>query len=622
MRRSLALASAALIAVMASTTVAAQAARPVIAAESDMPPTRFPTPVLPSELLNTPALLTDVLPPLRAEAERLLRDYDIQDPTIATTLRVGLMSIAWLQDRPEDTLRLISEQRASETKPQLQQIGQMTREALAAGALAPEAERCAAAANRLTATLAAADPLVVRDEVLRRYGVIQTVSPAFHAGSAALVLDDEARQQGSLGTLQALALAFMRMEADGIPPCRSELASALGTWLNHPAHQPVDIWPARAPSEADMADARPVIAAVWEGGYDPDLFAGQLAIDPAEPLDGRDNDGNGVTDDWNGPTFDMYFRPTRDPVHRPSPELAARIGLQFALEKGLLDIGYGEDSPEARFVAQRSREADVVEQVEDVRVSREFNGWAHGTWVASLIADGAPFVRLYTVTSFPGIVDPDPVPLTEEDTDRWAESLPGIGARLRGANVRVVNMSWIMTADNIARDFLLTGQESDPVRAGERAAAIHARLTEAISGLIRDCPDILFVAAAGNTDQTEESARATPQTLVHPNLLVVGGTGVTGNPTAFSTYGDNVRLYALAEGNRVRAPGGQVMRASGTSFAAPTVVRAAAAMLAVNPELMPAEIIEGLTATARGEGAIDLPLLDAGAAVRWARARR
>lgn len=625
MRTSIALASG-LIVLLASGAVglspaSAQPARPVIAAESDVPPTRFPMPVAPSELLNTPAFLTDVLPPLRAEAERLLRDYDIQDPTIASTLRVGLMSIAWLQNRPNETLRLVVEQRDAETKPQLRQIGQMTREALAAGALAPEGERCAAAASRMAATLSTAEPLVVRDEVVARYGLIQTVSPAFHAGTAALLVDEEARSQGSLGTLQALRLAFWRMEADGVPACRMELAGVLKTWLDDPAHRPVDIWPARAVTDADLVGAQPVVAAVWEAGYDPDLFASQLAIDPAEPLDGRDNDGNGVIDDWNGPTFDMHFRPTRDPVHLPSPELASRIGLQFALEKGLLDLNFGEDSPEARFVAQRSRDADVREQVEDVRVSREFFGLVHGTWVAGLIADGAPFVRLYTVTSFPGVVDPDPVALTEEDTARWAASLPAIGARLRGANVRLVNMSWVMTADGIARDMLASGVESDPARAAERGSAVHAQLTEAISALIRDCPDILFVAAAGNTDQSEESARATPQTLVYPNLLVVGGTGITGNPTAFSTYGENVRLYALAEGNRVRAPGGQVMRASGTSFAAPIVVRAAAAMLGVNPELTPTDLIEGLTFTARGENSVDLPLLDAGAALRWARAQ-
>ncbi len=626
MRKSVVLASAGLIAVVAAMVSApgpalSQTGRPVIASETDIPPNRYPMPVLPSQILNTPALLTDVLPPLRAEAERLLRDYDVQDPTIATNLRVGLASIALLQNRPEEAMRLVREQREAETKPQLRQIGQMGREAAAAGLGAPEADRCRATAQRMTDTLAGADPLVVRDEVLGRYGTIQMVSPAFHAGSAALALDSEARAQGSLGTLNALGLAFMRSETDFIPACRAEMIAVLRAWLDDPAHQPIDIWPVRRASGADLLDARPVVAAVWEGGYDTTLFAGQLAADPAEPLDDQDNDGNGIVDDWNGPTYDMYFRPTRAPMHTPSEVLARRLGLQYALEKGFHDLRYGDDTPEARFYAQRAREAEVDEQIADVRATSEWSGWVHGTWVASLIADGAPFVRLYTATSFPGDDHPDPIQIVEADIERWASTLPSVAARMRGAGVRIVNMSWGGSADGSAADLLRSGAETDPVRAAERGAVMHRIVREAVAAVIRDSPDILFIAAAGNTDQTEEGSRSTPQTLVYPNLLVVGGAGTSGNATAFSTYGAGVRLYALAEGNEVRAPGGQIMRASGTSFAAPTAVRAAAGMLAVNPDLSPAEVIEGLLATAHGEGAVTLPLLDEGAAVRWARAR-
>jgi serine protease AprX len=64
------------------------------------------------------------------------------------------------------------------------------------------------------------------------------------------------------------------------------------------------------------------------------------------------------------------------------------------------------------------------------------------------------------------------------------------------------------------------------------------------------------------------------------------------------------------------------MTASGTSFASPLTVRAAAAMLAANPGLTPAQVIEGLTATARPAAGTDLPLLDPRGALRWAEARR
>lgn len=620
MRKSMGAALAALWLVAGAEAALAQSERPVIRSEADLPPTRFPMPELPSAVVMSDAFLTRDLPLYRAEAERIVADYDIEDPTIAQSLRLGLVSIAWLQDRPEEALALTLAQREAETKPQLRQIGHMLKESLAVGLAAGEGARCAAAAERMSRTLSAADPLVIRDEVLGRYGVVQVISPGYHIGSAALVVDPEAKAQGSIGLRGALRLANMRFEADAVPQCRAELLAVLQAWIDDPTHRPVDIWPQREPTAADLEGARPVAVAVWESGFDPSLFSGQIAIDPAEPLDGVDNDGNGVIDDAFGPTFDRRVMPTTERMLLPSPEFAARYGLQSAIEKGLADLGYGEDTPEARFVAERSRDAGVEDQLADVRVSQEWNVWSHATWVASLIADPAPFVRLYAFNILPFGYDPDPVKFEEEDAARMAAILPAAAARLRASGVRVVNMSWGSTADEWAEHLLTTGSETDPERAVVRGAAIAETVGAAVERVIRESPDILFVAGAGNSDQSDDSQAAIPQTLDLPNVLVVGGAGTAGNATAFTTYGGRVRLFALAEGNIVRGPGGQVLRRSGTSFAGPIAARAAASMLAVNPTLTSAEVVEGLLATVRPAGDGTFPLLDAGAAVRWARA--
>lgn len=602
---------------------AAQDARPVIASESDLPPTRFPVVGPPSEIYLTPAFLDQTLPQVRAEAQRLLSDYRIENPEIMTRVRIGLSAIALLEERPDDAIALIRAQRAASSKPQLKAVGYMTREAVAAGMQAPGgAGRCAATAARLDAILKDADPAIVRDEVIGRYGTVLTASPAFHAGSAALIVDPQAKAQGSIDVLGGLALASMASEALFFPPCRDQMAAALKQWIDDPAHQPVDIWPAREPSSQDMAGARPVTVAVMESGFDHAIFGGQMAYDPAEPLDGVDNDENGVVDDAFGPTFDYHLRPTPSTITPPSSALAARINLQAALEKGLADLRFGDDTPEARLAAARARDASIPEQVADVAVSEEWRALAHGTWVASLVADGAPFVRLYTVNAIPFGNDPERVPILEDDAERWAAILPGVAKRLNGAGVRIVNMSWVIDADEAAGALIETGAESDPERARVRGAAIYAIARAGIEGLIRACPDILFIAAAGNVDQAEQAGGSAPQSLRLPNLLVVGGAGVSGAPTAFTTYGPQVGLYALAEGNHIRGPGGQTMRSSGTSFASPVAARAAAAMLAVNPRLMPVQVIEGLKATATHDRAESLALLHTGEAVRWALARR
>ncbi len=602
---------------MPVTTEAKTSGKTVIRSESDLPPTRFALSEPASTAFTSDAFLNATVPALRTEAEQVLATAKIDDPAIMQKLRSGLAAIALLQNRPADAEALVLAQRAVEAKPQLLAIGLLSFDSLAAGQQATPQGRCAAEAARITQRLAGADPAVIRDEVLRRYSRVQTASVGYYGGTLAGLVDPEVKAQGSIDLTDGLLMAGWRVEATQVAPCRAELAAALKTWIDTPANQPENIWPARDPLPAQITAAKPVVAAIWESGFDISLFPGQMAIDPAEPLDGIDNDGNGVVDDAFGPTFDSRLRPTPDAIPPLSDLLAGRLGLQMAIEKGQTDLNYGDDTPEARFFAERGRNASVEDQIGDVVTEEEFFSHTHATWVASTIADGAPYIRLYALNMVPFDTGLEPQAPHEDDIDRWAAALPAAGARLRGAHVRIVNMSWALTADEITQKLLFTGDEKDPARAKARGEAMYTKARAAIDGLMRACPDILFVASAGNSDQPDDVMAAVPQVFDLPNLIVVGATGVTGRATSFTTFGKHVRLYALGEAVTVRAPGGMVMRASGTSFSAPLVVRAAADMLAVNPSLTPQQLIAGLTTTAtKGPGG--LPLLYPQKAIAWA----
>lgn len=601
--------------------VPAFADRPVIRAQSDLPQQRFFLDAKPSLAYSAPAFLKTTVPALKTEAEKILASYHVEDPVIAQQLRIGLAAIAILQGRPADAERLIAEQRRAETKPQSQQIGHMLIELAATETGAAPGQGCSAAAARLSSRLAASSADVVRDVAIKQYSDIQTASVAYYAGAAAYVVDDQAQAVGSIDLLDGLYMARWRVIAERIPVCRTELIAAFKAWLDAPANRPTDIWPAREPAAATMAAAKPVTVAVWESGFDPALFPGQLAYDPAEPLDGIDNDGNGVIDDAFGPTYDAHLRPTAAYLPPLSPFLAGRLGLQMAIEKGQLDLNYGDDTADARFFAARARDASVAEQTEDLLGSGEFLAHTHASWAASVIADDAPFVRLYNLVAYAEGSDPKPIAFTEEDAARWTALMPRLGARLRGAGVRVVNMSWFYNVDVIRNRLLEAGAETDPARATERAKGIYALIRPALETMIRDCPNILFVASAGNSNQSEQIQASVPQIFDMPNLLIVGATGANGRPTAFTSYGEHVRLYSRGEAVTVRAPGGMVMKASGTSFSGPIVVRAAAAMLAINPSLAPAQLIDGLLTTATsGDGG--LKLLHPAHAVMWATAKR
>lgn len=592
--------------------------RPVIRSAAEAPAYDVRLSSLPSEAFLSPGFMEQTVPGLRQEAERLLSDYDIQDPVVASRLRSGLAAIAILEDRPDDARRLIGELRASETKPQLQAIGFLLGDGIAASDPVGE---CAAAADHIAALLGSAAPEVIREEVLVRYARIQVASPAYYAGTAVGAVDPIYQTKGSLDLLQGIALVHWRMEALTLPPCREPIAAALSAWLNDPAHQPRDIWAERAVSSAEIPDPAPVVVAIWDSGFDVSLFADRLAFDPAEPLDGRDNDGNGVVDDVHGPTFDYRLMPTSYPYPMPSSFMASRLGLQYAVEKGDRDLSYGLDTPEARFFAERGRNASASEQGDDVLGAAEFGGRSHGTAVSSIIARDAPWVRLYNVYALPWGEFPRRMPYSEPEISRWASLVPAIGARMKGAGVRVVNMSWLVDAAGFADALVDSGLETDRERALVRGQAMYDEIVPALRAMMEASPDILFVVGAGNSNQADEVLAAAPQSFGLPNMIVVGATAATGRATTFTTFGPSIDLYGLGENIQVTVPGGQTMRGQGTSYASPFVVHAAAAMLAANPALSPAEVVEGLTSTATLNDA-GLKLVNEAEAVRWAAERR
>jgi len=598
----------------------AWADRPAIRSASDLPSTRFAIGAPPSDVFSNPALLNKILPQLRAEAERLRSGYDIQDQALAQKLRSGLAAIAVLQGRPDDARALIAEGRAATTKPQLKAIGSLTLDVAASIADGPPANRCARGAQRIGALLDSAEPAVVRDQALQYRTGIEVFSEAFAAGSAKAAMDPGARSDGNrIDLLTGLDLAGSRAELTLVTPCREALSAVIQRWAAVASHQPTDIWPAREPAASSFGEAKPVVVAVWDSGFDPTIFPGQLAIDPSEPMDGRDNDGNGIVDDWNGPTYDVHMYPDGSPLKRASGELAAQLGFQMALYKGTTDMMSGLDTPEARLFAVRGREASVAEQETDALLWDEMRGRSHGTGVASEIADGNPFVRLYNVSPQPWGVEPRPVVVDEAMNDRWVAAVDRLATRFHAAGVRVVNMSWGYTVEEIADGLTHFGGVSDQAQATARAKAMWAKADGAMRRLLAACPDILFVNAAGNSNQTDEILASTPQSTKAANLLVVGATGLTGLPTSFTTYGSGVGLYALGQGVPLRTPGGMKMRMSGTSMAAPLVARAAAQMLAINPRLTVPQLIKGLNDTATTEGA--LKLLHPAQAVAWARAQ-
>ncbi len=607
-----------LLTALATMAAAQTPPRPVIRVETDIS-TSYPVALPPSQLIDHPAYIT-LLPVLRADAEQLLRDADIQDRTIAQRLRLGLANIAVLDDRKSDAQRLIADYRAAETKPQGRILGALPIDLAAAMLDEPDGKRCAAAVARLTSRLVSADPATVRDTIVSSLADLQLASIPYYAGGAVGGFDAVTKARGALDLFRALALARWRVNAATAAACRAPLAAAMRSWLDAPVNQPVDIWPARQPAAAAMADARPVVVAVWDSGFDVSMFPGQLAHDPAEPLDGRDNDGNGVIDDTNGPTYDVALRPRAGAIMPPTRFLQARLAAQMAYDKGARDLHFGFNTAEAAMFAAFARTASADEQGEEFQAELENGGRVHGTACASEIADGAPYIRLYNVAALPWGRGENRRELAYDEATiaRWVAAMDRMGPRMRGAGVRVVNMSWGLSADEAAQQLLDQGLERDATRAKARGAAMWRNVAGALRRLIIGSPQILFVVGAGNSDQDEAVQGDAVLSFPAANRLIVGATGTSGRPTSFTVTGRNVDLYAQGEAVRLRWPGDMLVHQSGTSMSAPLVARAAAQMIALNPRLTAAQVRTGLLATTTPSDG-SLRLLHPAAAVAWAK---
>jgi subtilisin family serine protease len=99
------------------------------------------------------------------------------------------------------------------------------------------------------------------------------------------------------------------------------------------------------------------------------------------------------------------------------------------------------------------------------------------------------------------------------------------------------------------------------------------------------------VAAAGNSDNDAAFAEFVPSGIDLPNILTVGAVDQAGEETSFSSFGKNVDVHANGFEVESYLPGGERMKYSGTSMAAPNVVNLAAKLLAIDPALTVGQVI-------------------------------
>lgn len=547
-----------------------------------------------SEFVQSDKPFREFAAKVKADLESDLAKFDIQDkPTLQGYYGI-LQQIAMFEGRHDDALAYVERIRALELKEAKRLMtGQSLMamvEAKKAG-LEGDAFKEAYAAN-LERNISKLPWDVVREEVTAAKGRAEMISRELIVGQLKAGLDPVVEaSKGELSSDMARGLVGMRVMMDVMLPLQPAAAGAYSKLLAKNARQMSDHWTQTLVTLTGKEKASPVVVCVWDSGVDVAPFGGTLFTNAKETVNGKDDDGNGFVDDVNGIAFDLESRPTVDILHSVK-ELRSGLPLVESHTKGMMDVQANIDSPEASALKKymSGLKADQVKDfVEDLGL---YGNYSHGTHVAGIAAEGNPFARVLACRiTFDYKSIPQVTP-SEEVSRQTAESYRKSVQYMKDAGVRVVNMSWGGSYKSIEAALEAKGVGKTPEERAELAKKLFAIEKDALEGAIKSAPDILFVAAAGNSNNNNAFEQFIPSGLNLPNLITVGAVDKSGKPTGFTTFGENVRLYANGFEVDSFVPGGKRMKFSGTSMAAPNVTNLAAKLFALHPAFKPADVIE------------------------------
>ena len=526
---------------------------------------------------------------LRTDVESVLAKYDIADKSMQRQLLGVLLQLDVLEHKDDAALARIEAIRALEDKPADKlltglQVRAMVDARKAVGNANSDAYR-SEVSQRMAQALKAMPYALVSNDIKEAKARAEWMSEALVLGNLREVLQPVADKAGALSSEMAPGLISARYALTQRLPLKQALIGAYSGYLLANKVDKPDIWAARNITLAPgLKQHWPVRVAVWDSGVDPALFKDQVV---------SDSRGKPVFS-----AFDKYGKPATTEL-APIPEaLQPKLPQLLARSKGFSDMESNIDSAEAAEVKQYMSNLKADEFKSAVEELGLVGNYEHGTHVAGITMEGNPYARLLIARmEFGHTLMPDPCPSVQQAAAD-AKALKEQITFLKRQRAQVVNMSWGGSVNAIEDDLEKCDAGKTPEQRKSLARELFNVMRDALKRGFASAPGILWITAAGNSNQDASFAENAPADIVLPNLLTVGAVDRAGDEASFTSYGPTVKVHANGYQVESYLPGGSRVALSGTSMAAPQVANLASKMLAVNFRLTPEQLIRIIVATA------------------------
>lgn len=577
----------------------------VVKTQDDLPRHVYQIEGKASEFVLTDEPFKAFVAKVKADTQSDLEQYQIDDRTTLQGYYTLLQQIAMFEGRYDDAAGYIEKVRELETKESKKLMtGQTLLSLIAAGKTTGSFKTSdpaflAAFKTELDKRVRALPWEVVKDEVNQAKGRADIISRDLVLGSLKGSLDPVVEQaKGELTGDMVRSLVGIRVLLDlmlALQPTVGQVFGAIAADNLAKTAAAKDIWTPTQVTLTDSDNGAPVVIGIWDSGVDAAVFRRQMWTNDQEVAgNNKDDDGNGFVDDQHGIAFDLDSNRVPGLLQDLSDLRTDRAIMQRYM-KGFTDITANVNSDEATAVKKyisSLKQEQVTPMMEDLQL---FSGYCHGTHVAGIAAAGNPYARILAARiSFDHRAIPLRAPSVEQ-ARKDAQAVIDTVAYFREAGVRVVNMSWGGSRQGIEEALEQKGVGATPEERAALSREIFKIGRDALEQAMRSAPEILFIAAAGNSDNDNEFSEVLPSGLSLPNMITVGAIDQSGKPTGFTTFGKNVKIYANGFEIESDLPGGEKQKMSGTSMAAPNAANLAGKLLALDPKLTTDQLIDLMT---------------------------